>query len=193
LLTPFPPIKGRAVSYPPPFFMPEVSCHDREARVSDDGATMSPGTWSELFPPKGVTALERGLYCLEGDFIMDGGSLIGSNVLFYLPYGRMQIQGGVQLDLKAQDSGKYAGLLVYQPVENKNRLVLNAANESAVVGTILAPGAEIRIKGNDDRSGFHSQIVGYTINADGNSNVYIRYSDEQNYDALYYPEVQFAQ
>jgi hypothetical protein len=146
-----------------------------------------------LFPPKGVTALERGLYCLEGDFIMDGGSLIGSNVLFYLPYGRMQIQGGVQLDLKAQDSGKYAGLLVYQPVENKNRLVLNAANESAVVGTILAPGAEIRIKGNDDRSGFHSQIVGYTINADGNSNVYIRYSDEQNYDALYYPEVQFAQ
>ena len=61
-----------------------------------------------------------------------------------------------------------------------------------MIGTILAPGAEIRIKGSDDKSGFHSQMIGYTINADGDSNVIITYIDEQNYDALYFPEVQFA-
>jgi hypothetical protein len=79
------------------------------------------------------------------------------------------------------------------PPENRHRLVLNAAADSSIIGTILAPGAEIRIKGSDTDFGFHSQIVGYTIDADGNSNVYIRYLEDQNYLALYKPEVQFAQ
>ena len=193
LITPFPPARAAPVSYPPPFFLPKISCGAREARLSVDGTTLSPGTWVEPFPPEGVTALEAGVYCLEGDFIMNGGELIGNNVVFYLPYGRMQIQGGVQLDLQAPDTGAYAGLLVYQPLENKNRLVLNAANDSSFVGTVLAPGAEVRIKGNDNRSGFHSQIIGYTIDADGDSNVYIRYIDEQNYNALHFPEVRLAQ
>ncbi|MFH1185431.1 MAG: Tad domain-containing protein [Chloroflexota bacterium] len=194
LLTPFPPIKASPVSYPPPFFMPKVGCGDREAMVSEDGSTMSPGNWGDIFPPEGVTTLDKGVYCLDGDFIMNGGgSLSGGNVVIYVKYGRMQIPSGVQLNLHAPKAGKYAGLLIYQPIENKNRLVLNAALGSSVMGTILAPGAEIRIKGSDDKFGFHSQLVGKTINADGDSNVVIRYIDEQNYDALYMPEVQFAQ
>jgi hypothetical protein len=193
LLTPFPPTAARPVSYPPPFFMPDVGCGAREALISEDGSTMSPGNWGDLFPPDGVTGLENGVYCLDGDFIMGGGSLTGNKVLIYLKHGRMQISGGSVLDLHAPDSGKHAGLLVYQPPENRHRLVLNAALGSSVVGTILAPGAQIRIKGGDDPSGFHSQLVGYTIDADGDSNVIIRYIDEQNYDALHWPEVQFAQ
>ena len=35
-------------------------------------------------------------------------------------------------------------------------------------------------------------MVGYSIEADGDSNVIIRYNDAENYDALYWPEVQFA-
>jgi len=193
LLTPFPPIKAAPVPYPPPFFMPKVGCGHREALLSEDGSTMSPGNWGDIFPPEGVTALENGVYCLDGDFIMTGGSLTGGSVVIYVKNGRMQIPGGVQLNLHAPKAGKYAGLLIYQPIENTNRLVLNAALGSSIIGTILAPGAEIRIKGSDDKFGFHSQLVGYTINADGDSNVVIRYIDEQNYDALYMPEVQFAQ
>jgi hypothetical protein len=192
LLTPFPPIAAIPVSFPPPFYMPEVDCGGREALISADGGSMSPGNWGGPFPPEGVTALENGAYCLDGDFMMPGGSLTGDGVIIYLRFGQMHIEGGVQLNLHAPRSGKYEGLLIYQPMENKNRLVLNAASGSGVYGTILAPGAEIRIKGSDDRSGFHSQIVGYTINADGDSNVYIRYADEDNYDALHQPEVQFS-
>jgi len=193
LLTPFPPTAASPVSYPPPFFMPKVGCGAREALLSEDGTTMSPGNWGDIFPPEGVTALENGVYCLDGDFIMNGGSLTGGSVVIYMKNGRMQISGGVQLNLHAPKTGKYAGLLIYQPMENKNRLVLNAALGSSVIGTVLVPGAEIRIKGSDDKFGFHSQFIGYTINADGDSNVVIRYVDEQNYDALYFPEVQFAQ
>ena len=57
----------------------------------------------------------------------------------------------------------------------------------------LAPASKIRILGNESRYGYHSQIIGYTIELDGNSNITIRYLDEQNYDALVSPEIQFGQ
>lgn len=192
LLTPFPPTRVAAVSYPPPFFMPEIDCAGKEALVSADGTTMSSGNWGGVFPPEGVVNLQSGIYCLDGDFLMNGGSLNGANVLIYLRSGQMHISGGVQLDLKAPHSGKYAGLLVYQPMENKHPLILNAAPESAITGTILAPGANIKIKGNASDFGYHSQLVGYTIEGDGTDNVIIRYVDDQNYDALYWPEVLLA-
>ena len=45
----------------------------------------------------------------------------------------------------------------------------------------------------ESRYGFHSQIIGYTIELDGNSNIIVRYINEQNYDALINPEIQFGQ
>ncbi|HEY5982647.1 MAG TPA: Tad domain-containing protein [Anaerolineales bacterium] len=193
LITPFPPQHASQEEYPPPFVMPKVGCGDREARISDDGTTMSPGNWGDPFPPPGVSVLQNGVYCLDGDFIMNTGFLSGGSVTIYVKNGQMHLGGGAVLDLKAPKTGKLAGLLIYQPPENPHLMALNAGPGSIVIGTILAPGAEIRIKGSDDRFGFHSQIVGYTINADGDSNVIIRYVDEQNYDALYMPEVQLAQ
>jgi hypothetical protein len=50
----------------------------------------------------------------------------------------------------------------------------------------------IKIKGNDSRFGYHSQLIGYTIEADGQSGVMIKYEDEDNYDALTMPEVQLV-
>jgi hypothetical protein len=106
---------------------------------------MSPGTGVDC-SPRGVTARRTEFYCLDGDFMMPGGSLTGDGVIIYLRFGQMHIEGGVQLNLHAPRSGKYEGLLIYQPMENKNRLVLNAASGSSVYGTILAPGAEIASK-----------------------------------------------
>jgi hypothetical protein len=193
LLTPFPPIYAPPVAYPPPFFMPKVGCGDREALISEDGTTMSSGNYGDVFPPLGVTSLSNGVYCLEDDFFMPGGLLTGGSVVIYLKYGQMRISTGSVLDLHAPKKGEYAGLLIYQPMENKNVMVLNAALDSAITGTILAPAAEIRIKGSDSKYGFHSQMIGHRINVDGDSIVVIRYNDDQNYDALHMPEVQLAQ
>jgi hypothetical protein len=193
LLTPFPPTSAPPVSYPPPFFMPKVGCGDREALISEDGTTMSSGNFGDVFPPLGVTALENGVYCLDGDFFMPGGLLTGGSVVIYLKNGAMRISTGAVLDLHAPKKGEYAGLLIYQPIENNNLMVLNAGPDSSIIGTILAPGAEIRIKGSDSKFGFHSQMIGRRINVDGDSIVVIRYIDEQNYDALHMPEVQLAQ
>ena len=45
----------------------------------------------------------------------------------------------------------------------------------------------------ESQIGFHSQIIGYTVEADGNSNVVIVYNDEQNYDAMTMPELQLSE
>lgn len=193
LLTPFPPIRVPPVSYPPPFYMPKPGCGGREAMVSADGTTMSPGNWGDAFPPLGVSVLQSGEYCLDGDFVMDSGQVLsGGNVLIYLKRGQMRIGGGVQWNLTPPRSGPFAGLLVYQPQENHNLMALNANVNSTVIGTFLVPGAQIRFKGNDSSFGFHSQFVGLSIDGDGNSNIVIRYNQDQNYLALYQPEVQLV-
>ena len=191
LLTPFPPIHAPPVTYPPPFYMPKPGCGGREAMVSADGSTMSPGSWGETFPPLGVSNLQNGIYCLTGDFIMGTGQeLSGGGVLIYMETGQMKIQGGAQWNLNPPKNGPYAGLLVYQPQQNHNLMVLNANAASAVTGTFLVPGAGIRFKGNDSKHGFHSQFVGLFIDGDGNSNIVILYDQNDNYLALYQPEVQ---
>jgi hypothetical protein len=72
-------------------------------------------------------------------------------------------------------------------------VVLNGGPGSAIKGTILAPASPIIIKGMDSQQGFHSQIIGYTIEADGNSNVVIVYNDEQNWDSMNQPELQLSE
>ena len=132
LLTPYPPVHAAGVQYPPPFYMPDVGCGSKEATVSEDGSTLSSGNWGDLFPPKGVTNLESGVYCLSGDFLMGSGSLQGNNVLIDMEYGQMHISGGVHLDLKGRQSGTLAGLLVYQPMTNKHPVVLNATADFGI-------------------------------------------------------------
>lgn len=194
LVTPYPPLTGYVgMDYPPPIFMPEVSCSE-EAQVSKaDPHRMSPGNWGDDFPPKGVDTLEKGIYCLDGDFVMTGKQkLTGNGVLIYMKRGQLRWSGGSVLNLSAPHAGKLSGLLIYQPMDNKNQVILNAAEDSSLQGTIFAPGALVHIKGNDSTFGFHGQIIGYTIEADGQSNVIIKYVQDQNYLALTVPEVQLV-
>ncbi|GAB4429793.1 MAG: pilus assembly protein TadG-related protein [Anaerolineales bacterium] len=191
LVVPYPPNTGApAVSYPPPFLPPKVSC-GKAAEISADGTTLSPGYWGDDFPPKDVTHLESGNYCVD-DFIMNGGSLSGSRVTIKVD-GEIRWNGNASIDLTAPTQGDLAGLLIYMPIENKNKVALNGASDSKIRGTILAPGAHVIINGNASSYGFHSQIIAYTIDATGNDLVNIIYKDEDNYDALAYPEVQLSQ
>ena len=193
LITPYPPSIGEAsVLYPPAFIMPKIGCQ-QEAVVSEDGTDMSPGWWDGDFPPEGVETLSNGVYCVNGDFILgDGQRLEGNGVVIKLEHGRLQFSNHAQFDLGAPHSGEYAGLLIYAPVENKSKIVLNGGPDANLVGTIFAPGAQIILNGSDNPSGWKTQIIGYTIEAKGNSNIVISYTDEQNYDALSMPELQFT-
>src|SRR5215211_6806926 len=174
------------VPYPPPFFMPKVGCGG-DAEVSLDGTTMSAGAWGDDFPPPGVTTLSSGTYCL-GNGMHVTGHLEGHNVIFKVVEGEVRFSSGADILLDAPNTGANAGLLIYLPMENRSKVVLNGGAGSNIQGTILAPASPILIKGMDSKTGFHSQIIGYAVEADGTSNVVINFKPEQNFQTLTMPE-----
>jgi len=191
LLTPYPPQTGApAISYPPPFMLPKVGCN-KDAMISDDGKSMTAGDWADQFPPEGVVGLQPGVYCLGGDFIVSSGALEGNGVVILVSNGLVHLGGAIKLS--APPNGKYKGLLLYVPINNQHIVSINGDRDSSYKGTILAPGSEIRLKGNASSFGFHSQIIGYRIMSDGISNIVIKYKDEDNYDALTMPEIEISQ
>jgi hypothetical protein len=190
---PFLPSTGiPPISYPPPFILPKIGCGIRMATISADGHSMSAGNWDGDFPPDGVTELGPGVYCINGN-VQVKGQLNGNNIVLKVESGSVHFSGGARVDLQAPHSGPLKGLLLYLPIENHQVVVLNAGGDSKISGTILAPASLIRITGNDSNYGFHSQIIGYRVEVDGDSLVFVKYYDDQNYDALNNPEVQISQ
>jgi Flp pilus assembly protein TadG len=198
LITPYPIQTGAPyIPYPPPYQMPKLGCGTRVAEYDEFTATMTAGNWDEdVFPAEGTKFLEGGIYCINGDFILESGQqLEGSSVILVIEHGSVRINGGAQINLSAPQTGPNKGLLIYMPIDNKSILALNGNDESSYTGTILAPGADVRINGLNAVSGaaYHSQIIGYFIEVDGSDNIYIKYKDEQNYDTLTMPEVVLGQ
>ncbi len=178
------------IPYPPPFFMPDVDCN-KQAKVSDDGTTMSSGSWGGKFPPENVTTLQPGIYCLENGFSMDkNADLFGRSVVIKVNKGNFDVKGAANIDISAPGEGKFAGLLIYIPLENSARVSLDVSSTSSFTGTILAPSSNILVKRNSSKHGFHSQIIGYRIALSGDSNVVVVYNPDENFHALTRPELQ---
>ncbi len=191
LITPAVTVGAGPVNYPPPFFMPKVGC-SQDAEVSLDGTTMTAGSWGDIFPPPGVSRLESGTYCL-GNGVHITEDIEGHNVILKVNRGEVRFDSNADIRLDAPNAGPNSGLLIFLPMDNRSRVVLNGGAGSDITGTILAPAAPVLIKGMDAKRGFHSQIIGYTIEADGTSNVVIVYNPEQNFQSLSMPEIEFSQ
>ena len=196
LITPFPMQTGAIpMPYPPAIQMPKVSCGATMAIADVELGTMTPGNWDDGdFPPEGIHTLESGIYCINGDFIVDGGErLIGNSVVLLIEHGSVHISGQAEVELSSPRAGTLNGLLMYVPIKNKSIIALSGNKDSSYQGTIFAPGADVRINGLDSDFGYHSQIIGYYIEVDGTSNIHIKYIDDQNYDAYKMPEVILSQ
>ena len=198
LITPYPVQTGAVpIAYPPAMKMPKIGCGNKVATVDElTGTSMSSGSWGgdETFPPKGVTNLESGIYCISGDVVIEAGApLTGDGVLLIMEDGEFLVDGNAHVSLSAPKNGTAKGLLIYMPIKNIGRVALNGDSGSSFRGTIFAPGGDVRLNGMDGREGFHSQIIGYTIEVDGQGNIPIKYRDEDNYDAYKMPEVLLSQ
>ena len=183
-------------NYPPDnISFPSVSCPEGE---SQDGNTLNPGTYSGQFPPNGVTNLNSGTYCVNGDFRVNGGDmLIGHDVAIIMVSGDVIFNGGATIELSGPSGPQtpenpYGGLLLYMPMSNAGTITINGNSASEFTGTILAPAANISIEGTGD-SGIHGQVIGYTVDLSGNSETMIVYNDEENWDTIIPPQIQLAQ
>jgi hypothetical protein len=195
LITPYPIQTGAVpIPYPPAIEMPKVGCGSKIAAVDElTGTSMTEGKWDsgdETFPPEGVTVLGKGTYCIRGDVSIGAGSeLLGQGVLLIIEDGNLLINGSSRVQLTAPQNGREAGLLVYMPIGNAGRIALNGNPDSRFRGTIFAPNGDVRINGMDSKYGYHSQIIGRYIEVDGQDDIPVFYSDEENFDTYNMPEV----
>jgi hypothetical protein len=185
------PSVGEGCKPPPRVAEPNPPCSGTAKKT---GNTLSPGSWSGQFPPPGVDTLESGIYCVDGNFQMNGGdSLTGHGVVIRMNGGFVKWNGGAEIHLSAPAEGPWKGLLLYMPSStNCSTITLNGNSYSTIVGTIMAPCSDITVQGTGD-SGIEGQIVGYTVEISGSSETKIHYSDEKNYDSLILPTIEEAQ
>jgi len=183
--------EDQAYSYPPrEIVLPNIACSG-DAEVNEDGDTLSPGNWSGTFPPSGVIYLESGTYCVNGNFRLNAGDiLIGHDVVISMESGEVRWNGGATIQLDAPESGPFRGLLLYMPMENSSGITINGNSESTFAGTILAPASPIDLNGTGSADGFHCQLVGYTVDLSGGTDMTIRYNDSENWDAPTPPSIE---
>ncbi|MCL4528822.1 MAG: Tad domain-containing protein [Chloroflexi bacterium] len=176
--------------YPPPN-LPNPVC---TGSATKSGSTMSGGTYSGTFPPSGVTTLQSGIYCVTGDFVMNGGqTLTGSNVVIVLENGAIQWNGNSQVNISAPTSGPFAGLLIYSPVSNTNTMQINGSSNSSLTGTVLLPGANIVVNGNNSQlQKVNSQLIGYTVTLSGSSDTQIQMDMTNQYQFTTAPTIQLT-
>jgi len=182
------------VSTLPGMVYPNPTC---SSPATVNGNTMSSGSYSgNKFPPNGVDTLEPGIYCVDANngFVVNGGeTLTGSNVVIVMNSGNVSINGGATVNLDAPDSGPYEDLLIFMPESNAGTMTINGNSSSTFTGTILAPAADVTIDGTGSTTGFHSQVIGYTVDISGTSNMNIYYSDDDNINLPVPPQVELVQ
>jgi hypothetical protein len=185
------PSVAEGCSPPPQIAEPNPACGGSAIKT---GNTLSPGTWTGHFPPSGVDTLESGVYCVDGDFRLNGGeSLTGYGVVIRMDGGVVSWNGGSTVHLSAPLEGDFSGLLMYMPSStNCSTITLNGNSGSTLMGTILAPCSNVSIDGTGD-SGIDGQIIGYTVDLAGTSSNSIHYNDDHNYDALQLPTIEQSQ
>ena len=185
-----------AYNYPPDnIVFPNIVC---PSGGSQSGNSLNPGTYSGNFPPNGVTHLNGGTYCVNGDFRVNGGeTLTGHNVIIIMVSGDVIFNGGATIELSGPpgpqtEENPYGGLFLYMPMTNSGTITINGNSESGFTGTILAPAADITIDGTGD-AGLHGQVIGYTVDLSGTSTTTIVYNDQENWDAPVPPQIELAQ
>lgn len=197
-LTGIPTVQGPSV--------PQYSWNDYKSMLPrtpacDGVATQSGGVWYPQSGADGSTVafsgdmvFSTGLYCVTNSPGPFHGQISGTNVTFYITNTNFQMKfnGGGNLTATAPTTGEYAGVLLYlAPQVDANGNLLNTqaldmrGNGNAdIVGSIIAPSADVTMFGNSGTSaGFRSQIIGYQVDSGGNSNISITYSGGENYQA----------
>jgi hypothetical protein len=179
----------QSVGYPPPGIIePDPICTGNALKV---GTTLTAGTFTGTFPPAGVTNLQSGIFCVNGDFDLGStDSLTGHDVVIRVNGGHdVRWNAGAVVNLTAPTSGPFQGLLLLLPLPSdpstcsNSTVRLNGHSSSHIVGTIMAMCSDVIVEGTGS-SGIFGQIIGYTVELTGTSNNSIIYDNAQNYDAM---------
>jgi hypothetical protein len=146
--------------------------------------SIPPGRYRSITSMAGVDlTLQPGLYCIYGatGLQANGGTLTGNGVTFYLTNGPVELQGNPFVNLDAPTGGDWAGMLFYLPASNPSNVILTGTADTLYTGTIFAPNAPISISGDTGTVGYHTQVIGRTVEVGGNASLTVQYDRDDNY------------
>ena len=179
-----------SVPYPPAILPDEPVC---TVNAVQSGNSLSAGNWEGTFPPRGVTHLQPGIYCVDGTFMVNANdTLTGDEILIYMHSGNVHWDGNAQINLTAMSIGPYAGLLIYMPLSNDDGMIINGNSDSSFTGTFLAPASDIQVNGTAGVDGYHSQFVGYTIDLIGTADMLVDYDQSENLELSFPPTLELV-
>jgi len=147
-------------------------------------ASIPPGRYRSITSMAGANlTLEAGLYCIYGStgFQANGGTITGDGVTLYLTDGPVEIQGNPLVDLNAPTSGDWAGMFIYMAPSNTDNIILTGTSDTLYTGTIYAPSSPISASGDSGSVGFHTQLIGRTVDIGGNAAVSVQYDRDDNF------------
>jgi len=169
-------------SFAPPPADLGITCSDT---ATPSGNSLSPGNWSGTFPPAGVTTLQSGTYCVNGEFRLNGGDkLSGNGVTIVMNSGELHWNGSSEVKLSAPASGNYKGLLIYFPPGNSSDVDVNGSSNAKITGTILAQNSDCFFAGSGQLQKQVLQFICYTWGMDGSGQAELMYSSTDFYSPI---------
>lgn len=149
------------------------------------GNTLNPGNFTGTFPGNGITTLNPGTYCVNGDFSLNGGqTLTGNGVTIVMNTGTLKWNGGSEAHLSAPTSGDYKGLLIYAPPANtyasgNNEINIDGSANAKISGTILAQNLPCYFAGSGQIQKAVLQFICYTWGMNGTGQGEIMYDSSK--------------
>jgi putative Flp pilus-assembly TadE/G-like protein len=108
-------------------------------------------------------------------------SIFCNSVTFIASTGSVTWNGAVETRVFAPKGGDYKGVLLYMPYPNDADIRLNGNSTVQLTGSIIGVASPITVNGNNWSSGLHSQIIGNTVNLNGNGDMVIDYDPAEQY------------
>jgi Flp pilus assembly protein TadG len=164
---------------------PSVSGCSNQAKVQpQDVTTLNPGCYRGM-DLKGTVTFNEGVYYIDGNSFSVGSQAVvtGSNVTIILTSNNaasnassiatLDINGGATVNLSAQTSGTYAGILFYQDrrAADSGTNTVNGNSTSSYRGAIYFPGQAVGFTGNTGMTTNCLQLVAKRVTFSGNSTI----------------------
>lgn len=141
----------------------------------------------------GAIDFAPGLYCIMDSTIGPfHGQITGTGVTFFVPSSSFELKlnaVNTTFTASAPTSGEYAGVLFYmRPVfdssgnlVNQQALDIRGNGNTDIVGSIIAPSADITMYANSNNRAINSQIIAYQVDNQGGALVSIAYNPNDNF------------
>lgn len=189
-----PPEEGTGTQLPPSSFQiqaPNCAGIPSHGNYNNDG-TVEWGSYTSIRIQNGDHTFEPGLYCVSGDVVINGGTVNGTGITFYLTSGDFETSGNATTNLfgpnsrhcgsPCEDFRALPGVLIYLAQGNTGEATLLGTGDSSFSGLVYVPDGTIEAGGtSSDLAEINAQLVGKDVKIHGNTSVVINFNDQTNY------------